>query len=150
MILALDGGKNIGWALFTESGADSGRGIISNIGFFSDQSGPFTSYGRSGGLEFMTCDISTIVVEGIMHNPNIDQGGSQRWESQVEGAARILASIHGLMLVVQRPADALSVTLMHEGMEWPRTKTGNKKHLPDDLAAWLHGRYYLRTIGVLQ
>lgn len=158
MILALDGGENIGWALFTDDGQDVERGVIRQEVFYGKSTGwddpGFEFIGDNGAvgdeLIWAGYGISTLVVEGIRHNPNINQGGSQRWESQVEGTARILCRLFPCKLVVQRPVDVLTVTLMHEGMEWPRTKTGNKKHLPDDLAAWLHGRYYLRSIGVVE
>lgn len=155
-VLALDGGKNIGWALFTDQGEEISRGVVDYRTFFRQDNKGFERSPIGTEVDgFVTWElngyyfIDTIVVEGIRHNPDIKQGGSQRWESQVEGAARILAVVTSVKVVVQ-PPDRLSVSLMHEGMEWPRTKTGNKKHLPDDLSAYLHGRYYFRSIGVLQ
>ena len=157
-VLALDGGKNIGYALFTDTGEEIDRGVTDYRYFFSPYNDPYYNFfqvfdldlGLGNHVAFQGYVISTIVVEGIMHNPMINQGGSQRWESQVEGAARMLGVIASVKVVVQRPGDALATTLMHEGLEWPKTKTGRKKHLPDDLAAWLHGRYYFRSIGVLE
>ena len=146
-VLALDGGENIGWAIFIDRGTDVNRGVIRQEVFFSPQHRPWDiSYDT---LWFKQWNVSDIVVEGIRHNPNISQGGSQRWESQVEGAVRMLGAIAPVKIHVQQPA-ILPVALMHEEMEWPKTKTGKKKHLPDDLSAWLHGRYFLRSIGVLE
>lgn len=147
--LALDGGENVGYALFTDRGEDITRGVVKHTQFFEKvwEGGVFSTY-ESGFLYGFGYMIDTIVVEGIRHNPMINQGGSQRWESQVEGAARILSAVTDVKLVVQQPS-ILPVALMHESMEWPKTRTGKKKHLPDDLSAWLHGRYYLRSVSVL-
>lgn len=147
MILSIDGGKNIGWALFHENGEEGPRGVISHLEWFRDTSTPI-GIDEDGQLFFEGHPIDTLVVEGIMHNPNINQGGSQRWESQVEGAVRMLGALTGVPVIVQRP-DILPVAAKHAGYEMPKTKTGNKKHLPDEISAWLHGRYYLTSIGVL-
>src|SRR5690606_34647866 len=110
-ILSLDGGKNIGWALFTDTGDDIDRGVISHEVFFetfSDE--PFYVSGR-GDLWFLGFQIGQLVVEGIRHNPNINQGGSQRWESQVEGGARILGKVVGVPVEVQ-PANILPTAMI--------------------------------------
>lgn len=151
-ILSLDGGKNIGWALFTDIGIDIDRGVVSYLEFFGKQP-PLTVFDRDTGngneLSWTGYIVDVLVVEGIRHDPNISQGGSQRWESQVEGAARFAAAVAEHVELAVQPPNILPVTLMHESMEWPVTRTGKKKHLPDELAAWLHGRYYLRSVGVL-
>ena len=155
-LLALDGGKNIGWALFDHAGGDIGRGVVLHEDFFA--------YDKDWGKNHFTVtmdfmgdmhvswadhDIDRIVVEGIRHNPNIAQGGSQRWESQVEGAVRILHAVTNIPITVQ-PPNILPVAMTLNGYEKPLTRTGNPKHLPDEDAAWLHGRYFLIADGVLE
>lgn len=146
MILAIDGGKNIGWATFRPTGKFIDKGVIAHTEWFDTATFPLEIW--KDHLFFRDENIDTLVVEGIRHDPNIQQGGSQRWESQVEGAVRMLGTLTGVEVVVQQPA-ILPVAAMHAGYEMPKTKTGRKKHLPDDISAWLHGRYYLTSIGVL-
>lgn len=146
MILSIDGGKNIGWATFYRSGKFIEKGVIDHTEWFDPEACPLEIW--KGDLFFWETNVDLLVVEGIRHDPNIQQGGSQRWESQIEGAVRMLGTLTGVEVVVQQPA-ILPVAAMHAGYEMPKTKTGRKKHLPDDISAWLHGRYYLTSIGVL-
>lgn len=146
MILAIDGGKNIGWATFRHTGKFIEKGVINYAEWFDTATCPLEIW--KGDLFFRDENVDLLVVEGIRHNPNIQQGGSQRWESQVEGAVRMLGTLTGVEVVVQQPA-ILPVAAMHAGYEMPKTKTGRKKHLPDDVSAWLHGRYFLTSQGVL-
>lgn len=151
-ILALDGGKNIGWALFTDTGEDIDRGVISHETFFSWSVGPFTIGDTPSGDTYLYWQdgwyIDQLVVEGIRHNPMISQGGSQRWESQVEGAVRMLGAVTGVSVEVQ-PANILPVAMIQNQYPKPVTRTGKPKHLPDQDAAWLHGRYFLVAKGII-
>lgn len=145
MILAIDGGKSVGWAVFALDGEEVSRGTMPQERFFAE--GVF-SLDDWGTLWFESFDISQLVVEGIRHNPDIKQGGSQRWESQVEGAVRMLGAVTGIPVEVQ-PASILGAAKRQNGYVMPTTKTGNVKHLPDDDAAWLHGRYFLVAKGII-
>lgn len=161
MILSIDGGKRIGWALFTMQGEDHSRGVIHADAFFDRFKTPFeihknfyTDYQPIINFNPEGIDspggfwIEQLVVEGIRHNPDINQGGSQRWESQVEGAIRLLGAL-SLTPVEIQPPNILPVAMLHNGYEKPVTRTGKPKHLPDQDAAWLHGRYFLTARGIL-
>jgi len=148
-ILAIDGGKNVGYALFTETGEDIERGVISHETFFSGKAWSISDYVTGGKPIFVGAwYIHTPVVEGIRHNPMISQGGSQRWESQVEGAMRMLGALTDVPVEVQ-PASILPVAMIQNQYPKPVTRTGKPKHLPDQDAAWLHGRYFLVAKGII-
>lgn len=152
-LLSIDPGKRIGYALFTDKGEDIERGVIQFESWFSTEVTPIGTtddadiwfYRR--GVDRL--EITQLVVEGFRHDPLVQQGGSVHWASQVEGAVKMLATLTGTPVAVQYAA-ILPVAMMHDGYEPPVTKTGNKKHLPDEDSAWLHGRYFLRSQGVLQ
>lgn len=150
-ILALDGGKNIGWALFTDTGEDIDRGVVLNDTFFSPGVRPvgvYQDYEGDYSITFNGWYIDQLVVEGIRHNPMISQGGSQRWESQVEGAVRMLGAVTGIPVEVQS-ASILGAAMIQNQYPKPVTRTGKPKHLPDQDAAWLHGRYFLVAKGII-
>lgn len=149
-ILAIDGGKRVGYALFTDKGDDIERGVILIEHFFNwfwlDYDGELMFSVPGDGPSHHILDI---VVEGIRHNPMISQGGSQRWESQVEGAMRMLGAVSDAEVTVQ-PANILPVAMIQNQYPKPVTRTGKPKHLPDQDAAWLHGRYFLVAKGILK
>lgn len=146
MILAIDGGKRIGWALFTEQGQEVDRGVISYDTFFSEGDYPFYLSGR-GTLWFSDMEITILVVEGFRHDPRVAQGGSLHWASQVEGAVKLLGKVAYLPVEVQY-SSILPVAMTYAKYDPPKTKTGNKKHLPDEDSAYLHGMYYAVTHGL--
>lgn len=150
-ILSIDPGKRIGYALFTDEGEDIERGVIQFDDWFMPiwDGGPINVDTEFGDMSFKNRYITQFVVEGYRHDPMIQQGGSLHEASQVIGAVRMAAAIVGIPVAVQY-ASILPVAMMHDGYEPPVTKTGNKKHLPDEDSAWLHGRYFLRSQGVLQ
>ena len=63
------------------------------------------------------------------------------------GTGSSISQVSGERRAGSQASRLLSRVVPVRGM--PKTKTGNKKHLPDEISAWLHGRYYLTGIGVL-
>lgn len=150
MIVAIDGGKRVGYCLFTWDGKEVERGVIEFDHFFNwffiDQGYDlcFAAPIRSSTVH----RINQLVVEGFRHNPNVNQGGSLHWASQVEGGVKMLGRVSGVPVKVQYSA-ILPVSMMHAGYDPPKTKTGKKKHLPDQDSAFLHGHYFLVGQGIL-
>ena len=137
-VLSIDGGKNVGYALFTDEGEEIDRGVIDFDEFF-----------RQFDLsEFMGWHIHQLVVEGFRHDPNIKQGGSLHWASQIEGAVKMVGALSNTPVAVQYAGIVFPVAMMITGYEKPVTRTGNKKHLPDQDSAWLHGRYWFHCQGL--
>ena len=153
-LLSIDPGKRIGYALFTDEGEDIERGVTQFDDWFKLVPPPGTEYGfrlqitSSGRLLCNDLQVSQIVVEGFRHDPTVQQGGSLHWASQVEGSVKTLALVAEIPVAVQY-SRILPVAMMHAGYEPPVTKTGKKKHLPDEDSAWLHGRYWLTEQGVI-
>jgi len=154
-ILAIDPGKRIGYAIFENDGAEVERGVIQFDDWFSPviSNRPLVlSSDYSGDLYLLFKgdydDIDKLIVEGFTHDPTIKQGGSEHWASQVVGSVKTFGQQTETPVYVQ-PASVLSVAMMITGYEKPVTKTGNKKHLPDEDSAWLHGRYWLHANEIL-
>lgn len=151
-ILSIDPGKRIGYALFTDKGEDIERGVIQFDDWFDlcplEVNGS-NEYGSEFELWFERYAISQLVVEGFRHDPTVKQGGSVHWASQVEGAVKMLAAITDTPIAVQYAGIALPVAKLFTGYVEPTTKTGNKKHLPDEDSAWLHGMYWMRSQGIV-
>lgn len=151
-VLSIDGGKNVGYALFTDDGIELERGVTSFDDWFtmvdSPQGHDFTlQMTSSGNLRCNGLRITQLVVEGYRHDPNVKQGGSLHWASQIEGSVKTLGLVAEIPVAVQYAA-SLSVAMLITGYEKPVTKTGNKKHLPDQDSAWLHGRFWFHTQGL--
>ena len=151
-LLAIDGGdKNVGYALFDQStGEEIERGIILFEEFF-DRALYITGY--SIDVKFFrngkTHTLSRIVVEGYRHDPNVKQGGSIHGASQVEGAVKMVGALTGIPVTVQYSGQALPVAKQLTGYTGDLTRTGKKKHLPDQDSAWLHGIYWLHCNEVI-
>ena len=151
-LLAIDGGdKNVGYALFDQStGEEIERGIIPFDDFFSKFEIANYDDGRGNRLMFddYSHRIEQLVVEGYRHDPNVKQGGSVHGASQVEGAVKILGRVAEVRVTVQYAGQALPVAKQITGYIGDLTKTGNKKHLPDQDSAWLHGIFWLHCNDV--
>lgn len=150
-VLAVDGGdKNVGYALFTDSGKEIERGVIPFDDFFSKFEIADYDDGRGNRLMFddYSHQIEQLVVEGYRHDPNVKQGGSVHGASQVEGAVKILGRVAGIRATVQYAGQALPVAKLLTSYTGDLTRTGNKKHLPDQDSAWLHGVYFFHGMGV--
>lgn len=153
-VLSIDGGKNVGYALFTEEGEEIERGVIDFEDFFKEFKIGISVdwYSEEADIEwpkFKGMDINQFVVEGFRHDPSIKQGGSLHWASQIEGAVKMLGAVTEIPVAVQYAGQALPVAMLITGYEKPTTRTGNKKHLPDQDSAWLHGRYWFHCQGAL-
>lgn len=149
-LLSIDPGKRIGYALFTDDGEDIERGVIQFDDWFIRPwfEGPFDITDEMMCLRFKGRYVAHIVVEGFRHDPTVAQGGSLHEASQIIGSVKTYAAITAVPVTVQY-SRILPVAMMHAGYEPPVTKTGNKKHLPDQDSAWLHGRYWLTEQGVI-
>lgn len=149
-LLAIDPGKRIGYALFKDNGEEIERGVILFDDWFEKEweGGPVGIAEPLNYLRFRHEYPTQIVVEGFRHDPGVKQGGSEHEASQIIGAVKQLAALTGTPVAVQYSM-ILPVAMMHAGYEPPKTRTGNKKHLPDEDSAWLHGRYWLTAQGVL-
>lgn len=148
-LLAIDGGKNVGYALFTSKGEEIERGVLDLVDFFTafDWDKEFQSL--SFEWDHRLHEITQLVVEGFRHDPNVKQGGSLHWASQIEGAVKMLGALSETRVAVQYAGQALPVAKEITGYTGDRTRTGSKKHLPDQDSAWLHGRYWLHANEVI-
>lgn len=149
-LLAIDPGKRIGYALFETTGGEIERGVIQFDEWFmpSWEGGPLESEEFMSCLKFRDRYIDQIVVEGYRHDPRVSQGGSLHWASQIEGAVKMAGALHGVPVAVQY-ASSLAVAKIIAGYKDPVTKTGKKKHLPDEDSAYLHGMYWLRSQDIV-
>lgn len=148
-ILAIDPGKRIGYALFTDAGEEIERGVVQFDDWFKNfwSDGLFRLY--DSALEFKEDhDIYQLVIEGYRHDPRVGQGGSLHEASQIIGSVKMMAALARVPLEVQF-SRILPVAQIIAGYKPPVTKTGNKKHLPDEDSAYLHGMYWLRAQGII-
>lgn len=149
-LLAIDPGKRIGYALFTDKGEEIERGVIQFDDWFdspeawADGSEVWFD-APAGGY---SSKVDQIVVEGFRHDPRVNQGGSLHWASQVEGSVKMLAALTGTPIAVQY-ASSLAVAKIIAGYKDPVTRNGKKKHLPDEDSAYLHGMYWLRSQDIV-
>ena len=83
-VLSIDGGKNVGYALFTDEGKEIDRGVIDFDEFFRqfDLDISLDGYNTIHGSEFMGWHIHQLVVEGFRHDPNIKTGLAVRVEER--------------------------------------------------------------------
>lgn len=149
-LLAIDPGKRIGYALFTDTGEEIERGVIQFDNWLS-----LVGIGNlhsDTGMYFTGIDsewsVTQLVVEGFRHDPNVKQGGSLHEASQIIGSVKTLAALTRTPLDVQFP-NILPVAQIIAGYKPPTTRTGKKKHLPDQDSAYLHGMYWLRGQGLV-
>lgn len=155
-ILSIDGGdKNVGYALFAGNGTEIERGVIPFEEFFSwlwldyDRELMFCAPIAPAPDDQVIHEITRLVVEGYRHDPNVKQGGSIHGASQIEGAVKMVGAVTGVPVTVQYAGQALPVAKQLTGYAGDLTKTGNKKHLPDQDSAWLHGIYWLHCNEII-
>lgn len=86
--------------------------------------------------------ISDLVYESYYLDPNTKQGGSTGPAQEVIGVLKYLCLQAGIEPAAQRSA-ILPVAMRHWGY------VQEKKHLPDEDSAWLHGKYRLTDVGTL-
>lgn len=131
-ILAIDPGRNTGWAEIEFGGRLVDKGII-----LLDDFGDFL-------YKYPTEGLSAIVVEGFRlyaHKAQAQQGSTVE-AAQVIGMVKGFCSGRSVRFVQQQP-DARKM-----GAGYVQYKLGTG-HTPDDISAWLHGIYYLKKIGQL-
>jgi hypothetical protein len=155
-LLAIDPGSNIGWALFSlANGEEIGRGVMRFPQFahslhYKPQQDvaklAFTTRSNTARPQYA---VKKVVYESWYTNPDMSLGGSTGVASEVIGVLKYLCHQADITPVAQRSA-ILRPTSLHARYEWPRTKTGNEKHLPDEDAAYLHGFHYLVSNGILR
>lgn len=135
-LLALDPGTRTGWAMFRE-GKETGRGVWS-------PSEVYQNLTALPGLEQLE-----IVAEDYVNDPGTPTGGRRNPASEILGAVDYIAWRFDLKVTRQRAAD-MHHAMKFVGYEEPKTKTGRKKHVPDEDSAYLHGVYYLVKRGIMK
>lgn len=159
-ILSIDPGERIGWALFDDFGTEIGRGVMDFKTFshsihYKPQMYREHIMFMPRGIARATAalPVDEVVYESFYHDPGVKQGGSTGPAQEVIGVVKYLCLQAGIAPTAQRSALVVgerSPAVIHTGYEYPRTKTGNPKHLPDEDAAWLHGMYYLIQTKVIE
>ena len=146
-LLAIDPGRSkllpsIGYALFTDAGAEIERGEITWGQLCTSYT--FNEWGDSQ-LVFddskRSRTVHEVVVENFINNTR-SRGGQTNGTSEVIGALEILAT-QAAVPFTRQPNTILPVAKLHAGY------VDRRKHLPHQDAAYLHGYYYLVGKGVL-
>lgn len=154
--LSIDPGANIGWALFSVAGEEMARGVMDFIEFshslhYKPTIDPevlfFTVRGTS--LPRSVYPVTKLIYESFFLDPGVPQGGSTGPTQEVIGVLKYLCLQSGIEVYEQRSA-ILPVAMKHCGYEPPVTRNGNKKHLPDDDSAWLHGMEHFISKGIIR
>lgn len=150
-LLAIDPGKNVGWALFDDSGVEMGRGVL-DLDTQLDNAFWFLDTDGSGGVESLMWDgvdpykssrITEIVCESYLGRPNQKNGGQRFWGPEALATVRTYAHLARVPFHLQAPT-VLPVAKAHAGY------VQTVKHLPDQDSAYLHGFEFLVARGVLQ
>jgi len=148
-LLAIDPGKRTGWALFTQDGELVRKGVLA----LDELSA--TMYARDDNLMgdewfcFNDWRIDHVVIENYVNDPGTPQGGQENPAAEVIGAVCYVAKRTGVPVVRQRAAD-MHHAMKFVGYEEPKTRSGRKKHVPDEDSAYLHGVYYLVGRGLMK
>lgn len=132
MIISVDPGDTTGLCLWTEAGDFMSKTKLSH-----DE---LTDWCQSEAAT----GITVIVYEDFLlyaHKAK-QQTGSRFVASQVIGALKLLGK-QQKSTMVRQPASILRITAMHTGI--PIKATG---HIDDALSAYLHGYYYLESVGL--
>jgi len=147
-LLSIDPGETTGWAIFDFNGKLISKGAYDRETFdhaFMRRGIVLTFADRPRRIEYK---ITRVVCESFYTDPDIPQGGSQGGAQKVIGIVERECRLADVPLVMQRSA-ILNTAVIHAGYEWPMTRTGNKKHLPDEDSAYLHGFYYFVDRGII-
>lgn len=135
MILAVDPGKTVGWARWTNEGAFVGK-YEGSVEYF---------YTILTLLVDRDVEPNTFVVENYRLDPNIPQGGSLMEASQVIGAVSFVSNYLDASLVLQ-PNSILPMAQKWTGVTVPRH--GIKNH--DANSAYNHGMYFMIKQGIIK
>lgn len=136
MYLAIDPGKNTGYALFDDKGLSKYMGVIKGEDKFLDE------------LELMVTSqpVKIIILEAFRNRPGTAHSNwSKNETSQHIGAIKRIARKAGITIVEQEPSPCLVIGLKFLGLG----ETYKGKHVPDEVSALAHGTYYLRKNGIL-
>lgn len=140
-LLAIDPGKNVGWAMFLSSGVEAGRGVLD---LDREIHGSFALDGFPRvDLWFRGVYVDEIVCESYLGRPNQKNGGQRFWGPEALATVRTYARLAGIPFHLQAPG-VLPVAKAHAGY------VQTVKHLPDQDSAYLHGFEFLVGRGVLQ
>lgn len=104
-------------------------------------------------LFFKTYLIEAVVVENFRNDPRrTARGGQTNGASEVIGALEMMAAQADDVLFVRQGADKLVPAAAHTGYSIPINPRTKKplSHMPHEDAAYLHGYYYLESVGILE
>ena len=139
-LLSIDPGRakkaSIGYCLFTEKGEEITRGEM------TFEQLVWALYFDRSGVTFMGRSIYTIVIENFVNNAK-SRGGQTNGTSECIGAVEYVA-IRGETDMIRQPPAILPVAKLQAQY------VDRLGHLPHQDSAYLHGFYYLVSIGVLQ
>lgn len=135
-IIAVDPGKSTGIAILKFGGELVRKQIV--------PFGDIANYWADLGEEFPIGSIHAVVCESfrLYAHKSRHQHGSSMEASQVLGMARGYCSLRRVKFVQQQPECRVL------GAKFVQYKLG-RSHTPDDISAWLHGIYYLKSIDQL-
>lgn len=153
-LLAVDPGRaktpSIGWCLFDTKGQEIARGELTWDGLVKELS--LVKFPAANRLFFGLWLIEAVVVENFRNDPSrTARGGQTNGASEVIGALEMMAAQADDVLFVRQGADKLDPAAKHTGYSIPINPRTKKplSHMPHQDAAYLHGYYYLESVGIL-
>lgn len=160
-LAAFDPGRaktpTIGFCIFDEKGIEVERGaltwdeLVSSLGHSDADSGGWqTPYSYAFFRGYL---IEAIVVEDFVNDPRrTARGGQRNGASEVIGALEYVANKADSVLFVRQRPGILEPAAMHTGYTIPINPRTKKplSHMPHQDAAYLHGYYYLESVGILE
>lgn len=91
-----------------------------------------------------------IIEEYRVYGSNLGANvGTKVHTAQVIGSLKSWARRHNVAVVEQR-ADIKDIAAKWSGTKIPKSPSGKKTHMPDWMAAYLHGYYYLHNVGLIK
>lgn len=91
-----------------------------------------------------------IIEEYVVYGSNLQANvGTKVHTAQVIGSLKAWARRHKVIVVEQR-SDIKEVAALWSGTQLPPKHKRKNWHMPDWLAAYLHGYYYLHRMGVIK
>lgn len=130
-VLSLDPGKNIGRALWTESGKL----------LFNDLCDLDTALSYLVNAKGIT---KIVYEDWQLFTRQSEQTGSKMEASQLIGAVKLWAKLDSDRSIYSQPSSILPVSALHVGLKLP------KGHTPDQMSAYLHGHYWFVENGILK
>lgn len=157
LLLAVDPGRaktpSIGWCMFDHTGEELARGVLTWDDLVKHLKLERGLVGTHTWLSFNGFFIECVVVEDFINDPKrTARGGQRNGASEVIGALEMMAAQADDVLFVRQKPDKLAPAAAHTGYKIPinpRTKRP-LSHMPHEDAAYLHGYYYLESVGILE